>query len=233
MANTIIYQRFFDASKLDLEAAKTLKDKQLYQPAIYHLQQAYEKCVKAYFILNEVKLKNTPETTAYDKAVVFGHKTEDSTIELLKDIGTQEQDRYKDKLAYLSDKQQIQAIKTAIAILDSYKSSLDKYVQRLDLRKNYINIVRNYSSSIAAVYKNHQNSVNNTIVKQPDMRFLHIFSCMTNIYPALYKMELLSRYPLREFSYKNLDLLANQDDACEKIIEMLDELFSLVSVDLR
>ena len=32
-----------------------------------------------------------------------------------------------------------------LAILDSYKSSLDKYVQRLDLRKNYTDVVRNYS----------------------------------------------------------------------------------------
>lgn len=52
MSNVNLYQRFFEAAKLDLEAAKALKDKQLYQPAIYHLQQAYEKSVKSYFILN-------------------------------------------------------------------------------------------------------------------------------------------------------------------------------------
>jgi hypothetical protein len=46
-------------------------------------------------------------------------------------------------------------------------------------------------------------------------------------------MELITRYPLEEFSYKNLDMLANQHDACEKIIEMLDELFNLVSGDLK
>jgi HEPN domain-containing protein len=50
MSNVSLYQRFFDAAKLDLEAANVLKDKGLYQPAIYHLQQAYEKCVKSYFI---------------------------------------------------------------------------------------------------------------------------------------------------------------------------------------
>ena len=57
MTKVKIYQRFFDAAKLDLEAAKALKDKRLYQPAIYHLQQAYEKCIKSYYILKEVKLK--------------------------------------------------------------------------------------------------------------------------------------------------------------------------------
>src|SRR5438477_8134143 len=97
----ILYQRFFDAAKLDLQAANALKDKQLYQPAIYHFQQGYEKCIKSYYILKEVKLKNTPETTAYDKAVTFKHKTEESTIALLKEIATLEQGEYKDKLTYL------------------------------------------------------------------------------------------------------------------------------------
>jgi HEPN domain-containing protein len=120
MQNVKLYQRFFYVAKLDLEAAKTLKDKQLYQPAIYNLQQAYEKCVKSYFILKEVKLKNTPETTAYDKAVAFKHKTEESTIILLKDIATLEQDGYKDRLPYLQHQQQIQAVKIVIATLDSY-----------------------------------------------------------------------------------------------------------------
>jgi hypothetical protein len=83
------------------------------------------------------------------------------------------------------------------------------------------------------MYIHHQNSVNNTIVKEPDMRFLYIFSCMMNVYPMLYKMELITRYPLKEFSYDNLDLLANQHDACQKIIEILDEMFNLVSTDLK
>jgi hypothetical protein len=231
-----LYQRFFDAAKLDLEAAKVLKDKQLYQPSLYHLQQAYEKCIKSYYILKEVKLKNTPETTAYKKAVDFSHKTEESSITLLKDMATLEQDGYKDKLAYLLDQQQIQVVKTVIATLNDYKSSLDGYAERLDLRKSYVNNVTHYSNSTTAVYKHYQNSkriINNIIVNQPDNRFLCIFSCMTNIYTVLYKIELISRYPLEEFSYKNLDMLDNQHDACQKIIEILDELFNLVSTDLK
>jgi hypothetical protein len=76
-------------------------------------------------------------------------------------------------------------------------------------------------------------SATNAIVKEPDMGFLYIFSCMINAYPLLYKMESITRYPLKEFSYDNLDLLANQHDACQKIIEMLDEMFNLVSTDLK
>jgi hypothetical protein len=239
-----LYQRFFDAAKLDLEAAKVLKDKQLYQPSLYHLQQAYEKCIKSYYILKEVKLKNTPETTAYKKAVDFSHKTEESSITLLKDMATLEQDACKDKLAYLldqqqiqvSDQQQIQLLKTVIDNLGNYISSLDGYVERLGLKEYHVNNVNHYSNSTTAVYKHYQNSkriISNIIVNQPDNRFLYIFSCMTNIYPVLYKMELITRYPLEEFSYKNLDMLANQRDACQMIIEMLDELFNFVSTDLK
>jgi hypothetical protein len=89
------------------------------------------------------------------------------------------------------------------------------------------------TQTITSRYNVHQNFINNAIVKQPDMRFLHIFSCMINVYPLLYKMESITRYPLKEFSYDNLNLLANQRDACRKIIEILDELFNLVSADLK
>jgi hypothetical protein len=56
---------------------------------------------------------------------------------------------------------------------------------------------------------------------------------MTNVYPLLYKIESITRYPLKEFSYDNLDLLANQHDACQNIIEILDEMFNLVLTDLK
>lgn len=42
-----LYQRFFEAAKLDMASAKILTEKDLYQPTIYHLQQAYEKCIKS------------------------------------------------------------------------------------------------------------------------------------------------------------------------------------------
>jgi hypothetical protein len=197
------------------------------------LQQAYEKCVKSYFILKEVKLKNTPEAAAYDRAVSLRHDTEESTIALVKDMVTLEEDGYINALSHLSDQLKIQAVKRVISVIDSYKSSLDRYVQKLNLSTNYINNVRRYSNHTTLLYNHHQNSVNNTIVKEPDMRFLYIFSCMMNVYRMLYKMELITRYPLKEFSYDILDLLANQHDACQKIIKILDEMFNLVSTDLK
>jgi hypothetical protein len=81
-----LHQRFFEAAKLDLEAAKVLTDKNLCQPAIYHLQQAFEKCIKSYFIFKEVNINNKDEDTVYDAVTKLSHKTETSTIILLKDM---------------------------------------------------------------------------------------------------------------------------------------------------
>jgi HEPN domain-containing protein len=60
-----LYQRFFDAARLDLEAAKVLTGRELYQLALYHLQQAYEKCIKSFFIFKEINVNNKSETTVY------------------------------------------------------------------------------------------------------------------------------------------------------------------------
>jgi hypothetical protein len=41
-------------------------------------------------------------------------------------------------------------------------------------------------------------------------------------------MEQITRYPLEEFSYGKLDLLANQKQACDQIDKMLGALFSIL-----
>lgn len=49
---------------------------------------------------------------------------------------------------------------------------------------------------------------------------------MKNLYPYFFKMEQITRYLLSEYSYENLDLLANQKQACDQIDQMLSALFS-------
>ena len=69
------------------------------------------------------------------------------------------------------------------------------------------------------------------ISKQSAQTFLYILSCTVNVYPSLYKMESVARYPLTEFSYDNLNLLSDQKDSCQKIIEILDELIHFALID--
>jgi hypothetical protein len=71
-------------------------DRALYRPAIYHLQQAYEKCITAY--LKEVKFNNTSEATVYDNIRKLGHDTEESTITLLKDFADLQIRAYKSQV---------------------------------------------------------------------------------------------------------------------------------------
>ena len=162
----------------------------------------------------------------------LGHDTEESTITLLKDIANIEKRAYESRLPNITDAHQSQALLHAISAIDNYGLSLDRLVRRLDLRRNYIDNVRNYSEFVRSRYEYHQNSII-AISKQPDMTFLTTLSCMVNLYPCLYRMESVSRYPLVEFSYGNLNLLANMGQACQSLVEMLQDLITLISSDLK
>jgi HEPN domain-containing protein len=143
-----LHQRFFEAAQIDLDAARVMTDRGLYQPAIYHSQQAYEKCIKSYFIFKEVNINNTPEATVYqDIWHRLGHDTEESSITLLKDIANIEKRAYESRLPNITDVHQSQALLHAISAIDNYGLSLDRLARRLDLRRNYIDNVRNYSDN--------------------------------------------------------------------------------------
>jgi len=228
-----LHQRFFEAAQIDLDASKVLVDRGLFQPAIYHLQQAYEKSIKSYFVFKEVSINNTPEATVYDNIrKKLGHDTEESTITLLKDFADLEIRASESQLPNVTDTNQRLALQNAINTIDRYKSSLDRYVQRLDLRTNFVKNVQNYSQLVRKKYDDYQNSII-AISKQPEMTFLAIISCMANLYPCLYKMESVTRYPLSEFAYDNLNLLANLRQPCQSLVELLQDLISLISRDLR
>jgi len=233
VATMALHQRFIEAAQIDLDAARVLTEKELPQPAIYHLQQAYEKCIKSYFIIKEVNINNTPEGTVYDKIRKLGHDTEESTITLLKDIADIEKRAYESRLPNITDVHQSQTVQRLISQIDNYKSSLDRLVQNLDLGRSYINNVRNYSQFVKSKYESYQISINTTISEQPDMAFLTTISCMANLYPCFHRMELVARYPLSEFAYDNLNLLTNLRQSCQNLIEMLQDLITLMSSDLR
>jgi HEPN domain-containing protein len=235
MSKITLHQRFFEAAQIDLDSSKALIDKGLFQPAIYHLQQAYEKSIKAYFIFKEVKFNNTPEATVYDNILKLGHDTEESTIALLKDFADLEIRDIESQLPGADANRRV-ALQNKINVLqnkiNSHKSSLDRYVQRIDLRTNFIKNVPNYSQLVKEKYDGYLNSKISTS-KQPEMNFFATISSMANLYPCFYKMELVTRYPLKEFAYDNLNLLTNLGQSCQSLVEMLQELISLISPDLR
>lgn len=155
-----LHQRFFEAAQMDLDAAKALIYRGLYPPSLYHLQQAYEKCVKSYFIFKEIRFNNTPEATVYNNIQRrLGHDTEESTIILLKDIANLEKHAYENKLCTTTDAKLSEALRLAINAIDAYISSFDRLVQRLDLERTYISNVRNYAQFVNTRYEYYQNSI--------------------------------------------------------------------------
>lgn len=94
----ILYQKFFEAALLVFMAARALTERAHYPPALYHLQQAYEKCIKSYFIFKELNIKKTSEAVAYQCIQKLGHDTQESTIALLKDMANIERQVYTEDL---------------------------------------------------------------------------------------------------------------------------------------
>jgi hypothetical protein len=179
----------------------------VHPPAIYHLQQAYEKCIKSYFVFKKVNINHTSEADA-DSTIRtrLGHGTEESTIALLKDLANIEKGEYEHKLCTTTNTKERQALEDAITAINNYKTSLDRLIQGLDLRRNYRNNVRGYSHYIELRYHEYQTLIN-AIITQPSMNFLNTLLCMANLYPCLYKMESVTRYPLSKFGYDNINLL--------------------------
>jgi HEPN domain-containing protein len=66
----VLHQKYFQAADIDLKAAKILAKENLFPPTLYHLQQAYEKCIKAYYIFR-LSSKGVTEKTADKKCKRF------------------------------------------------------------------------------------------------------------------------------------------------------------------
>jgi hypothetical protein len=76
---------------------------------------------------------------------------------------------------------------------------------------------------------NQKSSSGELILRQPGQNSLLFDLAVITLYPSLYEMEEITRYPHVDFSCYNLDLLStNMEKPCQKIIEMMDDLFSLV-----
>ncbi|MGC1134436.1 MAG: HEPN domain-containing protein [Nitrososphaeraceae archaeon] len=232
--------RLFQAAEIDLEAGKILTQQNRCQPAIYHFQQAYEKCIKAYYSLKEIIDNHTPESEIYRKLINLRHDTQRSTIQLLHDIADIQKHAAEEAIVKI---QEIQAenplhneihpravplYQQLISMANGIHTALDNLVASLNLEVNYINNVRNYAEKVKEYYNIFQSSVNELIVKQPYETLLIIIASVRALYPGLYTMEQIARYTLPEFAYENLALLANQRQACDQIAEMLGDLFTVL-----
>lgn len=119
-----LYQRFFRAAQIDLDSAKILTGQNKIPPALYHLQQAYEKCIKSHFIFKETTINKTPEAEAYNKIKSFKHEVERSTIELTHGIVDLQRRQCNIELCNSSNSEDRQALRNTITAINGVKLSL-------------------------------------------------------------------------------------------------------------
>ena len=204
-----------------------------FESALYHLQQAYEKCVKSYYIFKETRFNNTSETDAYDSVKQrLGHDTQESTIALLRDIAQIENNQFEAQLRNATDPTLLRYLQALRKGINGLNTSLDRMATRLDLRNNYTHNVRNYGKFVTDRYSEYQSASNGIIAKQSDQGFLQKLLSMAVLYPCFYRMDQTTRYPLPEFNYDNLDLLTDLRQPCENLIEMMGDLFTLLKPEL-
>src|SRR5437867_2462001 len=82
-----IYDKLYEAAKLDSEAVISLNEKKLYAPAIYHCAQAVEKCSKSIHAYYMINFQNKPERgIGYRLSKSYGHKLKKSTRGIIKSL---------------------------------------------------------------------------------------------------------------------------------------------------
>lgn len=148
-----MYKKFFQAAQIDLDAAKILTKESNFPPALYHLQQAYEKCIKSYYIFLEITINNTSADEAYEKSTYrLGHDTEESTIDLLQDLAQLEINSLQFQLSNLTETASIEGVNTVISAIHRYKKSLGDLVTELDLESRYFINILNYEKYVQDKY---------------------------------------------------------------------------------
>jgi hypothetical protein len=197
--------------------------------------------LELFFCLKETVDTKTPEPDIYRKITKLSHDTHASTVQLLHDIADIQkhgaevaiadiQEMQSQNLSNTIDPKAVPLLQQIITISDGIHTALNNLTTSLNLNTNYVKNVRNYSQTVKESYDTFQLSKTGVIVKlkQPVQEFLLIIATTKALVPCFYKMELITRYPLIEFLYDNLDILANQKQACKQIAEILDTLFTVL-----
>jgi len=190
-----------------LKAAKILAQENLSPPTLYHLQQAYEKCIKSYYIFR-VSSKGVTEKTADKKCKDLGHDTEEITIKLLAVLMQMDIDAMQKARRQQPDPDELRIINEGLAAIKGFKASIGRMVTRNNLKTDYMKNVKNYPRFVRRLYDYNQKSFSGELIlRQPGQNSLLFDLAVITLYPSLYEMEEITRYPHADFS-------SNQDTDC-------------------
>jgi HEPN domain-containing protein len=246
-----VSEAFMQESLSDLETAKILYDRGKYSHAIYHMQQCFEKSLKAIYCYSKVKFDNKTEKEAYDEAVKYSHNTKESTLDLLMNISSVEEKFLLSHLPEDSSKDPryqhlITQLKQVIkGFRDKVKDVANKNEPSIEIIVNTFpkfvdEKYQKYESNIRLIKKLVPQTISSTGVSIQDLSplsysFLDFVNSSCLLYPCLSRMEAISRYPDYNFRSENTSIL-NEDEvqgACDKILKMLNSFVEISSMTVK
>ena len=234
-----VSEAFMHESLSDLDTAKILYDRGKYSHAIYHMQQCFEKSLKAVYCYSKVKFDNKSEKEAYDEAVKYRHNTKKSTLDLLMNISSIEERFLLSNLPADSLKDpKYQHLATQLKqVTGGFREKVKKLANESEpsaetVVKTFPILVeekyQKYQSNISLMKKLVPETISSTGVSIQDLSplsysFLLFVNSSCLLYPCLSQMEAVTRYPDYNFQSENFSVL-NEDKikgACDRILKML------------
>jgi HEPN domain-containing protein len=244
-------EAFMKQSLSDMDTAKLLYGSGKYSDAIYHMQQCFEKSLKAIYCYSRVKFDGKSEREAYDEAVNYRHDTKRSTLDLLRNISSIEEKFLISNLTLdaLKDPQYQNLTKQLKQATSGFRKKINELASKSEQSK--ITVVKNFPEIVEKNYQKYQSNtllikklvpqtISSTNVSIQDLSplsysFLFFVSSSCLLYPCLSSMESVTRYPDYHFKSENISIL-NEDNmkgACNKILKMLNDFVEITSMTVK
>jgi HEPN domain-containing protein len=220
-----MYDKLYEAAKLDFESAKILIDYNLSAPAIYHCAHAVEKSSKSIHAYYLIKLQHVPRHDVGDK---LGKKHNDDLLESTRGIVKSLLELYIE--SEVSQDRKKREIKKLEKIVGSKAPDIRNVIRHFYV---LVNIIYNqYNLIINEKYDklDPMQQLIETEISDVNKKYLRYFYMLLNLSGLLVHLEEYSRYPMSDLSYNNISLLnniINKSDAT-RIIIMIDDLVGLV-----
>lgn len=161
----------------------------------------------------------------------LSHDIDNSTIDLLSNIGIFEKEQFQKKLSQCDDLTNPinrNFYERSEMLNDQINGYLTKLSNLKKIDKDFINNIKSYNIFISQLYKKYQENQKylkpyKDKVLEYTRKFDNFFNGAIILFQCLYKMNETTRYPLKDFNYQNFIYLENEH-AAKKIKRMLEDL---------
>jgi HEPN domain-containing protein len=228
--NTDLAYSFFEFAEDNLKVAKFLKRSEHYIQSLYHLCQVFEKIIKSYYILVKTRIEHNPQKKIYNHIIGISHEIEDTSLDLLIEIANIEKQKFSQKANSpegASHPRFTERYEALIRETNNYMNKLEGYRNK-GLDREFVKNVQDYANFVKIKYDKYiegkqfvKIACKRKTMSDYSANFNMLLNGIMNLYPCLYKMNEITRYPLRDFGYANLSYL-HKKNACNNIIIMLN-----------